>query len=186
MKLKKQIILITLIFSLSCSTTSIDSNQNNLDPNSEMYKLVETNNSTRINLNERYNTIKKRNDAKKSKFEKEFLDRYKTNDFKTIYSNRPYTLIYLWEESWATCRAAKSSVRDLENKLNKNEIILYSMEISQTDIGRIYSNHFQNKIIPTTYLVNNKLDLIDKKNLTPDIWFEMDRNKNLIQLLLEN
>ena len=73
MKLKKQIILITLIFSLSCSTTSIDSNQNNLDPNSEMYKLVETNNSTRINLNERYNTIKKRNDAKKSKFEKEFF-----------------------------------------------------------------------------------------------------------------
>ena len=46
--------------------------------------------------------------------------------------------------------------------------------------------HFQNKIIPTTYLVNNKLDLIDKKNLTPDKWFEMDRNKNLIQLLLEN
>ena len=62
MKLKKQIILITLIFSLSCSATSIDSNQNSLDPNSEMYKLVETNNSTRINLNERYNTIKKRND----------------------------------------------------------------------------------------------------------------------------
>ena len=60
------------------------------------------------------------------------------------------------------------------------------MEISQTDIGRVYSKHFQNKIIPTTYLVNNKLDLIDKKNLTPDKWFEMDRNKNLIQLLLEN
>ena len=99
MKLKKQIILITLIFSLSCSTTSIDSNQNNLDPNSEMYKLVETNNSTRINLNERYNTIKKRNDEKKSRFEKEFLDRYKTNDFKIIYSSRAYTLIYLWEES---------------------------------------------------------------------------------------
>lgn len=77
-------------------------------------------------------------------------------------------------------------MRDLENKLNKNEIILYSMEISQTDIGRVYSNHFQNKFIPATYLVNNKLDLIDKKNLTPDKWFEMDRNKNLIQLLLEN
>ncbi len=60
------------------------------------------------------------------------------------------------------------------------------MEISQTDIGRVYSNHFQNKFIPATYLVNNKLDLIDKKNLTPDKWFEMDRNKNLIQLLLEN
>ena len=60
------------------------------------------------------------------------------------------------------------------------------MEITQTDIDRVYSNHFQNKIIPTTYLVNNKLDLIDKKNLTPDKWFEMDRNKNLIQLLLEN
>ena len=60
------------------------------------------------------------------------------------------------------------------------------MEISLTDIGRVYSNHFQNKIIPATYLVNNKLELVDKKNLTPDKWFEMDGNKNLIQLLLEN
>ena len=77
-------------------------------------------------------------------------------------------------------------MRDLENKLNKNEILLYSMEISQTNIGRLYSNHFQNKIIPTTYLVNNKLEVIDKESLTPDKWFEMDKNKNLVRLLLGN
>jgi hypothetical protein len=98
MKLKKHIIIFLLFFSLSCSV-NIESNKDNTDPNSEMYKLTETNNSTTINLNEKYNIIKKRNDEKKIKSEKEFIERYKTNDFESIYSNRPYTLIYLWEES---------------------------------------------------------------------------------------
>ena len=185
MKLKKYIIIFLLFFPLSC-LVNIEPNKGNTDPNSEMYKLTETNDSTTINLNGKYNIIKKRNDEKKIKFEKEFIDRYKTNDFESIYSNRPYTLIYLWEESWATCRAAKSSVRDLENKLNKNATILYSMEISQTNIGKVYANYFRNKIIPTTYLVNDKLELIDKKNITPDKWFDMEGNKEMVKLLLGN
>ena len=60
------------------------------------------------------------------------------------------------------------------------------MEISQTNIGRVYANYFRNKIVPTTYLVNDKLELIDKKNITPDKWFDMEGNKEMVQLLLEN
>ena len=98
MKFKKYIITFLLFFSLSY-LVNIEPNKDNTDPNSEMYKLTQTNNPTTINLNEKYNIIKKRNDEKKIKSEKEFIDRYKTNDFESIYSKRPYTLIYLWEES---------------------------------------------------------------------------------------
>jgi len=42
----------------------------------------------------------------------------------------------------------------------------------------------KNTNVPTTYLINNKLEIIDQKTVTPDIWFNLESNKNNIKLLM--
>ena len=96
MNLNKKILSIIIFLFLACSTNE---NLVNHDPNSEMYKLMAKEDLSNLDLTEKYNVIKNKNDLKKNKAEKEFYDKYKTNDFKKIYETRPYTLIYLWEES---------------------------------------------------------------------------------------
>ena len=188
MKLNKYIFLLFLLLNISCSIytdSEIENNKTiNNDPNSELYKLIKTEDVSKINLNDRYKKIRNKNNLSKEKIEKEFIERYKTNDFKTIYTSRSYTLIYLWEDFWATCIAAKPSVKELEDKLNTNEIILYSIQVSKTRVGELFASYMKNTNVPTTYLINNKLEIIDQKTVTPDIWFNFESNKNNIKLLM--
>lgn len=102
MKLNKYIFLLFLLLNISCSIytdSEIENNKTiNNDPNSELYKLIKTEDVSKINLNDRYKKIRNKNNISKEKIENEFIERYKTNDFKTIYTSRSYTLIYLWED----------------------------------------------------------------------------------------
>ena len=80
--------------------------------------------------------------------------------------------------------SAKPSVKELEDKLNNNDIVLYSIQVSKTNVGKLFANYFENTNVPATYLINNKLEIIDQKFVTPDIWFNLDSNKSNIKLLM--
>ena len=72
----------------------------------------------------------------------------------------------------------------LEDKLNTNEIILYSIQVSKTRVGELFASYMKNTNVPTTYLINNKLEIIDQKTVRPDIWLNLESNKNNIKLLM--
>ena len=50
-------------------------------------------------------------------------------------------------------------MRDLENIINKDVPILYSMQISKTDLGMAFAKYFNNTTVPSTYLVNDNLEI---------------------------
>ena len=70
MNLNKKILSIIIFLFLACSTNE---NLVNHDPNSEMYKLMAKEDLSNIDLTEKYNVIKNKNDLKKIKLKKSFM-----------------------------------------------------------------------------------------------------------------
>jgi peroxiredoxin len=58
-------------------------------------------------------------------------------------------------------------VRKLESDLNEEKILIYSLS-TETKIGRDFSIFFRNISIPSTYLINNKGEIMNKWKTSPN------------------
>jgi peroxiredoxin len=68
-------------------------------------------------------------------------------------------------------------VRKLESYLNQEKVLIYSLS-TETKIGRDFSILFRNTTIPSTYLINDKGEIKNKWNTSP--------NQEHINILMES
>tara|TARA_B100001123_G_scaffold173639_1_gene199506 strand:+ start:425 stop:640 length:216 start_codon:yes stop_codon:yes gene_type:complete len=68
-------------------------------------------------------------------------------------------------------------VRKLESYLNQEKVLIYSLS-TETKIGRDFSILFRNTTIPSTYLINDKGEIKNKWNTSP--------NQEHINVLMES
>ena len=68
-------------------------------------------------------------------------------------------------------------MRKLESYLNQEKILIYSLS-TETKIGRDFSILFRNTTIPSTYLINDKGEIKNKWNTSP--------NQEHINVLMES
>lgn len=68
-------------------------------------------------------------------------------------------------------------MRKLESDLNKEQVLIYSLS-TETKIGRDFSVFFRNTTIPSTYLINDKGEIKNKWNTSP--------NQEHINVLMES
>ena len=68
-------------------------------------------------------------------------------------------------------------MRKLESYLNQEKVLLYSLS-TETKIGRDFSILFRNTTIPSTYLINDKGEIKNKWNTSP--------NQEHINVLMES
>ena len=58
-------------------------------------------------------------------------------------------------------------MRKLESYLNQEKVLIYSLS-TETRIGRDFSILFRNTTIPSTYLINDKGEIKNKWNTSPN------------------
>ena len=68
-------------------------------------------------------------------------------------------------------------MRKLESYLNQEKVLIYSLS-TETKIGRDFSILFRNTTIPSTYLINDKGEIKNKWNTSP--------NQEHINVLMES
>jgi len=68
-------------------------------------------------------------------------------------------------------------VRKLESYLNQEKVLIYALS-TETKIGRDFSILFRNTTIPSTYLINDKGEIKNKWNTSP--------NQEHINVLMES
>ena len=68
-------------------------------------------------------------------------------------------------------------MRKLESYLNQEKVLIYSLS-TETKIGRDFSILFRNTTIPSTYLINDKGEIKNKWNTSP--------NQEHIKILMES
>ena len=68
-------------------------------------------------------------------------------------------------------------MRKLESYLNQEKVLIYSLS-TDTKIGRDFSILFRNTTIPSTYLINDKGEIKNKWNTSP--------NQEHINVLMES
>lgn len=68
-------------------------------------------------------------------------------------------------------------MRKLESYLNQEKVLIYSLS-TETKIGRDFSILFRNTTIPSTYLINDKGEIKNKWNTSP--------NQEHINILMES
>lgn len=68
-------------------------------------------------------------------------------------------------------------MRKLESYLNQEKVLIYALS-TETKIGRDFSILFRNTTIPSTYLINDKGEIKNKWNTSP--------NQEHINVLMES
>ena len=179
MKIYFYIIMFSLgLLFVSCNNVILNE-KNNVDnianknsdkfpnPNSQMHDLINLSEYTESQKKSILQSASNKASKRVLEIELNLIEKYGLMDREKIIQNSPYTLIYLYADWWAECVKSKPSVRKLESNLNEEEILIYSLS-TETKIGRDFSIFFRNTSIPTTYLINNDGEIMNKWKISPN------------------
>ncbi len=182
MKLYFYISILSLLF-VSCTNVSIEEKTNNEisdknpNPNSQMHSLLNLSEYSESQKKSKLQSASNKASKRISNLEFNLTEKYGILEKEKIIRNSPYTLIYLYADWWAECVKSKPSVRKLESYLNQEKVLIYSLS-TETKIGRDFSILFRNTTIPSTYLINDKGEIKNKWNTSP--------NQEHINVLMES